>query len=361
MNRPDELSAALRQLPAPEPSGDLLPRILRSRTMGVRVKLLTARFSVPWGWVAAAAVLTLFIGGSWKLSAFFSDFRESRVGARDPIGEMLRGMRWRSAEVPREPVFGTPEPKYPLILGESLDLSRLSEGLWTYRSTTTTDGILSEPSFNGGDRIRMSRASHDGQPAWLVTNSSRPHTQAWGPFADTAYIDAATLRPRYAVSYWNKNNRTRLVETYSGGRAFQSITITGPMESYYDGNMELRFPSDAMFVNGWSLIQFRVLAPAIPFAKGWHGSFYQTGFFARSGPSSINPRAAPVDLRVTGTDRVSVPAGRFDCWRVEVRSYLGETEWTMWVSREKGWVVKVEYKWSDYVRDDVLESYEPGN
>ena len=355
-----DLNAALRRLPAPEPSSDLLPRILRSRAMGARATPLTRGVAVPWRWLAAAALVTVLIGGSWMLSVSLLKIRESRVGARDPIGELLGGRLWRSRETIVDSLAGELEPRYPLILSNSLELSRLSEGQWTYQSTTTTDGILTEPSFNGGTRIRLSRGSYRGQPAWIVTNANRVLALPWGAFGDTAYIDAATLRPQYAVSYWNKN-RTRMVESFAGGRAFQTITIIGSMQLFASGNMELTFPPDAMFANGWSLIQFRVLAPALPFARGWRGSFYQTGFFARKGPGTVHPSPLPADLRVVGTDRVSVPAGRFDCWRVEVRSHLAEAEWTMWVSRDKGWVVKVEHRWSDYVRDEVLESYEPGN
>ena len=358
----NELRAALRRLPAPEASPDLLPRILRNRAMGVRIKSPSGKPAIPWGWLATAAVVTLLIGGSWMLSVSLTRMRESRVGARDPIGELLRGRLWRSEEGLGEPLPETIDPHYGLILSGSLERSRLSEGLWTYASMTTTDGILSEPSFNGGTRIRMTRGSYNGEPAWAITHASRFRRELWSVFADTTYLDAATLRPRYAVSYWNRN-RTRLVETFSAGRAFQSITITGPMESHTAGIMELTFPSDALFTNDWMFEhEFRVLVPALPFAKGWRGSLYQTGLFAVSSADSIKPRAYPVNLRVVGTDRVSVPAGRFDCWRVEVESYIsGIDQWTMWVSRDKGWVIKTEFGRSGYVRDEVLESYEPGN
>jgi hypothetical protein len=300
------------------------------------------------------------------LSVSVVEIRESRVGARDPLGELLSGRLWRSGEERSSEPLSLPEtlePKYPLILSGSLDLSRLSEGVWTYQSITTTDEILAEPSFNAGERLRMTRGSYGGQPAWLVETAGRSGGQPWSAFAETLYIDAATLRPRYGVWHWNKN-RSRLEERFSGGRGFQSITITGPMEPFLkSGIMELTFPLDALFTNDWQLEQqFRMVVPAIPFAKGWQGSVYQTGLFAQTGPATVKPRAFPLNLRVVGSDRVSVPAGRFECWRVEVESYIaGVDAWTMWVSRDKGWVVKTESRGSDYVRNDVLVSYEPGS
>jgi hypothetical protein len=51
-------------------------------------------------------------------------------------------------------------------------------------------------------------------------------------------------------------------------------------------------------------------------------------------------------LRVLGEERVRVPAGAFDCWKVEViggpRIYPRQTfaSHTMWVAKDEGWVVK---------------------
>ncbi|HWC74683.1 MAG TPA: hypothetical protein VG454_12180 [Gemmatimonadales bacterium] len=162
------------------------------------------------------------------------------------------------------------------------------------------------------------------------------------------------------MKYWNKH-RSRLVESFSSARGFQSITVTGPIKGSLSGVMELTFPSDALFTNDWLLEQeFRMLLPAIRFERGWQGSLYQTGLFVRTKPGTIKLSAFPLNLRVTGTDRVLVPAGRFDCWRVEVESYMsGADAWTMWISQDRGWLVKAEFRRSDYVRDEVLESYEP--
>jgi hypothetical protein len=57
---------------------------------------------------------------------------------------------------------------------------------------------------------------------------------------------------------------------------------------------------------------------------------------------------------------VTVPAGTFDCWRLEVEGYVWESERVqMWVSRDKGWLIKEQRRWSDYVVNRVLVSYAP--
>jgi hypothetical protein len=356
--RDAELKAALRQLPAPEPSAELLPRILHSRATGVRITTPTRALLIPWRWLAAAAIVGVLIGGTWMISLSLTGIGESAAG-RDQLGALLRGITPWPSEAARE--SGKPaQPKYPLILADALDLSRLTEGVWTYRSTTTTDGVLTEPSFLGSTRMRMARGTYDGDPAWIVTTARAFRDQRASDFADTVYIDAATLRPRYAVAYGYKR-RTRTVQSFSSDSGTQSITITGSMQGFYSGTMQLPFPPQAVFTSDWWPSRLRLLFPAMPLARGWRGSLYSTGLFKRTEPGTLEQSAVPFDLRVRGRDRVSVPAGRFECWRVEIDQHLGDlVRWTMWVSRDRGWMVKAELRLSDRVITEVLESYEPG-
>lgn len=356
-----QLKAALRQLPPPpEPSPDLLARIVRSRAMGVRFKLPVGGVAVPWRWLGAAAAVAVLIGGSWMISLSLSGLGESADG-RDQLGELLRGITPWSSDAPRESTGKPAQPRYPLIQADSLDVSRLTEGVWSYSSTTTTDGVLTERSFIGNTRIRMARGIYDGDPAWILTTARAFRDERADVFADTVYVDAATLRPRYAVAYGSKG-RIRTVQSFSSDSGTQSITISGSREGFYRGTMQLPFPPQAVFTNNWWPHRLPVLFPAIRLARGWRGSLYHTGLFKRTGPGTLEQRAAPLDLRVRGRDRVSVPAGRFDCWRVEVENLIEDNaRWTMWVSRDQGWLVKAQFRWSDHVLTEVLESYAPGS
>lgn len=352
-----ELRAALRQLPAPEPSPDLLQRILRSRAMGRRITFPTRESTAPWRWIAAAAAVTVLIGGTWVVSLSLSKIGESRGTARDQLAEMLRGtMGWPSAGGEETPT-GPPQPKYPLILSDALDPSRLTEGIWTYQSTTTIDDIFTEASER--HRVRVSHTRYARRPAWMV-NTAKETEYGWSDYPDTAYVDAASLRPQYAVAYLGNERRTRIVQTFWSDSGSQSIEITGRMKTSLRGVMALPFPPNAVFTNDWSQLRFRVLLPAFPLTRGWRGSLYQTGLFSKSEPGTLVQRAVPLNLRVVGRQRVSVPAGTFDCWRVEMESHLGDTQrWTMWVSRDQGWTIKAQFRGSDYVVNEVLESYEP--
>ena len=349
-----DLRAALRQLPAPEPSPDLLPRILRSRAMGVRIPFPTRASIAPWRWIAAAAVATVLIGGTWVVSLSLSKIGESRGSGRDRIAELLSGTMLRpSASDEHESLAKTPRPKYALILSGTLAPSRMTEGVWTYQSTTTTDDVLTQPS--GATRLRLARATYAGRPAWTVNTARQLRAGVWTEYTDTTYLDASTLRPQHAVAYANKR-RTRFVQTFSEDSGHESIDMAGPMQRSWRGAIAFPFPREALFFNDWSTDRLAALFPAIPLARRWRGTLYQVAFISRADMRSL----APLDIRVVGTDRVTVPAGTFDCWRLEVETHLWATERSrMWVSRETGWLIKTQTHGSDYVVNEVLESYEP--
>ena len=353
MNRPDsELSAALRRLPAPAPSADLLPRILRSRAMGVRIADEPKGLAIPWRWLAAAAVTGVLIGGSWMVSLSLSRLGSSPE-VREPLDAWLRqtGMlpsdsvdRGLSGEVPR--------PKYGLITTDDLDVTRLTEGTWMYAVATTTDNVLTQPSGRVG--IRLVRAHHLGQPVLMVNEGRDLIGGPWGEYADTTHLDPVSLRPLRSVA---SGRRTRFIQTFSGDSGYESILRTGPMAMFRASWAALPFSRQTLFVNDWSTTRLAVLFGAFPLARRWSGSLYQVAYITQNPGRS----SAPIDLRVVGTDRVTVPAGTFDCWRVEVDTHLWRREReAIWVSRDKGWVIKRQTHGPDFVVNTVLESYEPG-
>lgn len=354
MNRPDsELSTALRRLPAPEPSSDLWPRILHSRAMGVRIADQSSGggLAIPWRWLAAAAVVSVLIGGSWYVSLSLS-----RLGStpqiRQPLDDLLRGV-WRPEREASES-HKTPLPKYPLITSDALDVTRLSEGIWMYTVETTTDEILTKRTGDVG--IRLARTSYGGRPAWMV-NTGRQLAQQWDRWADTTYLDPSSLRPQQVVGYGNRG-RTRFFQTFPGDSGFESIEMTGPIQRSWRGAVLLPFPHNALFVSDWSIARLVPVLPAIPFSRRWSGTLYQVSFISQAGVKGI----APVDLKVVGTARVTVPAGVYDCWRVEIGSRFGDAERAiLWISRDKGWLIQKQTRGGDFAVTTRLQSYEPGS
>lgn len=351
----ENLKAALRQLPAPEPSPDLLPRILRSRARGVRVANPTLSLAPAWRWLAAAAVVTVLVGGTWVLSLSITRMKESRFGDDFSLGEMLRrtGMLPPSAEV-EESSRETKKPRYALVLRDALTTSRLSEGVWTYSSSHTTDDVLTQALE--GRRIRLTRTTFADRPAWML-NSSRV-AGSGREYADTTYLDAVSLRPLYSV--WQGYKR-RFIQVFSADSAHELIDFNGAYGAVlksFRGSVSIPIPSDALFFNDWDTRRLAALFPALPLAKRWRGTVYQVASISQIGEKSFSP----VDVRVVGTERVTVPAGTFDCWRVEIEIHMWQPQrFRMWVSRDQGWLIKEQSRGSDYVINTVLERYEPGN
>jgi hypothetical protein len=351
----DQLREALHRLPAPEPPAGLLARIQRSRTAGVHVQLPAdqspvKRHAVAWLGLAAAV-----IAGVWLWSA------ESRVpgGAapRDPLAELLRGtLVWPAPGGAQESPRTAELPKYQVVRAADLAADRVRPGTWTYDIQNITDDILTQTV--GRSQFRLARGQLDGREVWLVS-SSRQGLQgsAWGPLADTGYLDPTSLRPlRHRMGGYK--GRTVTVQTFTTDSGYEAIDVTGPGRTpprSFRGTVALPFPGDAPFVTGWYGYNLRILAQALPLARGWRGSLYEVGWFSLPG----RPGGVPVDVRVVGRDRVTVPAGTFDCWRLEIDHAAQDSEMTVWVARAEGWVVKTQLRGSDWKREDLLVSYSP--
>jgi hypothetical protein len=283
------------------------------------------------------------------VSLSLSKIGESRV---DQLDELWRGRSlWPSSGVTEGARRKTFLPAYPLIVSDLLDTSRLMQGTWTYRSARITDDVLTEPE--GGDRIRMVRATYAGEPVWVV-NAARQFRGEWGGY-DTTYLDATSLRPLRSATTVNKG-RTRFEQTFSADSGHESLGMTGSMKALYRGAIALPFPGNALFLNHWSTERLAALSPAFRLRRGWRGSMYQVAFISRTGVKGVTP----LDLRVVGTDEVTVPAGTFDCWRIEVTNHVWNPQLLrIWVSRDKGWLIKEQHRGGDYVINGMLESYEP--
>jgi len=353
------LRVALQELPTPEARSDLRERILLSRAIGFRVALPTDDAAVTprssWRRAAGIAAAAVFVFGLMWWSA--TDTRRERGAAIDPheFAGLLRGTPlWPAPGAAQESRPALQQPNYALILAPSLDTSRLREGIWTYESRTTTDDVLTRPT--GGIRIKLARARHEARVTWTA-NSARKGPRGWGEFSDTAYLDAGTLRPLRHILHANKQ-RTAIRQRFSLDSAWEAIDQSSPERRSFRSHVALPFPRNAAFVTNWYLYDLRILAPALTLTRSWRGSLYQVWWL--SFPERFDA-FVPVDLKVVGRDRLTVPAGTFECWRLEVETTRVRypDRFRMWIARDQGWVIKTEHRGSDYVLEEVLDSYEP--
>lgn len=345
----DRIRLDLRRLAAPEPRPDLLERILVSQRSGIRVVLPRVRRDyTPWILAAfaaaAAAVLVITLRGRERPPAP-SDIDYQDIAAA--LSFVPRAAMAQQAGRPRT-------PRYDLV--HDLEASRAHAGTWTYETCTTTDDVLTQC------RSRLTIIVHEAQraeqPAWLMIQrlafvrgwSSTEDTIHIPP--DTTYFARQTLRP----IYWAMTGeRIRMVRDFTPDSLREAVDITGPHPRSWRASARLPGAAHAPLVLRWARFDIALLLQVLPLSRGWQGSMYSVGLIGRVPSASPFP---PLDLRVVGSERIDVPAGRFDCWKVEMR-ISDETAMTLWASKERGWLVKTRQGVPDLQTELTLVSATP--
>ena len=216
----------LRKIPAPEAPKDLLERILASRAAGVRVSLREATAATGrdrYVRYAAAIAAALAAVGWFNWEALKPTVVEDKLPPAWVIGGTPL---FPSAAFGQERAPRISSPRYPLI--QEIQPTRVHAGRWTYKGSTTADGVFTT-TYGQPRTIVIAVGNSEGQPTWVVSSSMK--------MLDTVLV------------------------------------------------------------------------------------------------------------RVTGTERVTVPAGTFDCWRLEARE--ADDKAVLWVSQDQGWLVMRRHTSSD--------------
>ena len=153
---------------------------------------------------------------------------------------------------------------------------------------------------------------------WVVSGTAK---MPMGDATDTTTLDKATLVPRKRSI---KQGPAAIELTFEDGKATGTVAMGGePKPVSVDLGGEL-------FADGAGSNE---AIAALPLAEG-----YSTAF------RNFDVRQQKVQLkeaRVTGTESVTVPAGTFDAWKVEIASAEGDAgTTTVWVARNSRKVVK---------------------
>jgi hypothetical protein len=321
----------LRTLRAPEPPAELLSRILASRASGVRVALPTtpARAGLwhrPWYWtVAAAAGVALIVaagiglhrtggtaeGGSWDAGIVLSP---SEVYAQEPGGKLTTA-------------------SYPVV--ETLDTSRVIKGRWVYRTRTIIDGFVTDTDPT--DTLTVRATQFHELPALAIVSSrgSRPVTSR-----DTFIVDRRDLRPLRRLFFVG-----RILREFTYGPADVGPLFLVHVSKNYAGSR--LNPSMQPTIGLVNFLQLKPLLQALPLDDGWRGSVYLRPFHGPYDP-------LPIDVRVKGRERCSVPAGTFECWRVELALPANRRPLKVWIRRGEQVVVRITQKMEDNVIEQVL-------
>ncbi len=341
----------LRTLPAPEAPNDLLARILASRAAGVRVVLPGERSA---GFRRLALLLT-------TAAAAVVLVMTTRGGDRRPVHagngyqDIAAGISFWPPDAMAQEAGPPRRPRYEPV--QHLRVARAHGGTWTYRTCTVFDDVLT--NCRSRLTITISQAKWEGRPAWLtsqqeksVRHGSSDTTETFRTPLDTAYFEPATLRPIYAALGGVK---FRLVRRFTRDSVREALDIGGAHPRNWRANARIPGAPDAPLVLRWARVDLPLLLQVLPLDRGWRGSVYSVGLV---GPDPSKTGFVPVDLRVVGTGRIDVPAGRFECWKLELRE-SPESMLMLWVSKDHGWLVKTEQRGWDWRAESALVSATP--
>jgi hypothetical protein len=151
---------------------------------------------------------------------------------------------------------------------------------------------------------------------------------------DTVLVDQSTLRP---LRYERHMRRADLVQQYSRDSIAETLYLAPPpkeRERTLRGATVTPDSGIGPMLVSWSPHSLDVLVQALPLSRAWRGSVYSANWVTMA---TRFPMFTALDLRVTGSEHITVPAGTFDCWRVEVRE--GDDKSMLWVSKDRGWLV----------------------
>jgi hypothetical protein len=346
----DEMLEKLRQLAAPEPPPGLLQRILDSRAAGVQVPLpRLGRDYTRWlvGALAAAAALALVVnthGPDRSLTSPDDDDQDiARVLAIWPPYAMAQ-----EAGPP-------PPPRYQLV--RDLRAVNVRAGTWIYQIGHAFEGGASK--YRERLRIVVRSAEWDRRPAWLVSQQeltitgSNSDTTAWIRMpVDTMYADVETLRP---IHYAMVGMRFRLIHRFAWDTVYEALDIGGAHLRSWRVHAGIPGPVNAPLVLRWRWLDVTLLLQSLPLGRGWRGSVYSVGLVGRDPAKAA---IVPLDMNVEGGERIEVPAGPFDCWKIVARDGR-ERVLTFWVSKDRGWLVKEEERGPDLFMERALVSATP--
>jgi len=320
----DAIRPELAAIPTPEPTEQLLDRILASRAATARVILpepLTPRSRVPRRAIVAIAVAAVALlmlvpsvdrGPSTGEDVFASSgflAREAFAQSADRDG----GRRLPPVALAR------PQAIRPLALEFS-------------RRVQNATGQLVKESV---DSLAVVPATVDGTPVWQITSRLRElvATQLRVE-TETLYVARADLRAlsrAVHVSPYSRFARINVQQRFQGDSLTGRMTTDGPSIGAGRAIARRLRPELGPYLTG-AFVPLALMT--VPMSPTWSASADLLGW-------AVVPRDVytPIELRVEGQEYLTVPAGTFECWRLSIRFSDGEISY--WIRKSDGLGVRV--------------------
>jgi len=186
----------------------------------------------------------------------------------------------------------------------------------TGRSRTTSRGV-----------VDIAAATYDGRQAWRLAQSWTDSTVE----LDTIFVERDNLRPIGRVS------RVRPYLRYAEivvRQQFAEDSVLGWMHTDRTFGRPVRRrlpPESGPYLPSEALAPF--FLETVDLVAGWRGTLSIVGWAVVQ-----NDMYFLVALRVVGEERITVPGGAFDCWRIAIAS--GNASVDFWVRKSDGLCVR---------------------
>lgn len=322
-----QLRAEARGLTSPEPSPDLLDRVLRDRAAGERIILPIARrrAPAPYREIARIAVAVAVIAGvglivRYARTSSSTDIPLSRraVAASSDQPDSLSGLR----ELFTSTVFlpGIASAEEPTTSGEVLqpvgpqiDGTRMREGEASYqRRYIDASG---KRTMAGKGVVSLRSTTLGGSPVWRFERKWTEYARNLPGSRETQENEVMILGQRdlkviqrdiHAFPY-GSYSRITVAQRFNGDSIYGRMMSEGGDSKGVGRTFLRRLPSaSGPFISD-------AFAPlffgSIRVTPSWHGRLSILGWAVRD--SDV---FHPIELRVAGRERVTVPAGTFECW-----------------------------------------------
>jgi hypothetical protein len=187
---------------------------------------------------------------------------------------------------------------------------------WTYASTLTSNG---QSQGFGVRTVAVSASKYRGADAWLLLDTQQ---NPMGTAADSLFLGRADLASLRRVTHIAAPmGEMVLTMDFTADSVTGLLTAGGQSQPVAMANTRGSVVGDAVVL---------AVLSALPLGDGWKGVL-----------PVLNPQAraaVPLTLAVTGSEKVTVPAGTFDAWVLKAES--GPTTATYYVAKG-GPVLKV--------------------
>ena len=229
------------------------------------------------------------------------------------------------------------------------DISRLTPRMLVYRYEEGVDGIVT--GATGTDTVTIGRNTVDGREQVAVVRMGGS-----GVVKTLEIVDSLVLADDGSFLFWHyqlKRAGTDFMTRVTTTLKVDSVTIS----VWRSGGRPVRSPTTwPANIGPYVRDPLAAMLPSLPFREGFARSLSgldlvrgtMTPGFARS-----------LELRVTGTQSIRVPAGRFRCWTVELTAvYLpGDTPQVsrLWVDMASGSLVRAVWNtYNNFFEEQVL-------